>query len=147
MCTGGDEFVDCGPRVLRRDETLSDEYRIRTELGVGDEVAGISHTGLGDFHTSIGDEWSNPIELGSIHLKGAKVSSIDADDGRAGVNCAADLVCVMHLDQRSQPKAAGSLDQTHKSLLIQRRDYEEHHVCTRCLCLPQLVTRDNKILA
>ena len=100
MSTGGDQFVNCGPRVLRRDETLSDEHRIGTELGVGDEVAGISYAGLGDLHTSIGDERSNPVELSSIHLKGAKVSSIDADDGCTSVNSAADLICVMYLDQR-----------------------------------------------
>ena len=110
-------------------------------------VAGISYAGLGDLHTSIGDERSNPVELSSIHLKGAKVSSIDADDGCTSVNSAADLICVMYLDQRGEPKAAGALDQTHKSLLIQRRDDEEHHVCTRCLSLPQLVTRDDEIFA
>ncbi len=64
-----------------------------------------------------------------------------ASDGAFG------LGRVVHLDQRRQPDGHGAFDQGDQRLLLERGDDEQHQVGAARAGLPQLVARDDEVLA
>ena len=147
MGTGGDEIVHRRSGTLRRHEALADEDSIGAMLGVRNQVMGVANTGLGDANTSFRDKRRHSVELSSVDFEGAEVSRIHADDPRARVDGPAHLVSVMDLDEWRHSETARTLDKAHEGLLVECRDDEQHHVSAMSLRLPQLIARDDEILA
>ena len=93
------------------------------------------------------DARCEPGERVAVDLEGPQVAGVDADERGAGVDRAARLLLVVHLDERRHAEALGALEQAHERVLLQRGDDEQHQVGAVRRAPPRLVRRDDEVLA
>ena len=97
--------------------------------------------------TCVGDVRRDPGEDRAVDLQGAQVAGVDADDVGARVDRAADLLDGVALDERRQAERLGALDEGHQRVLLECGDDEQSQVGPVDPGLPQLVARDDEVLA
>ena len=80
-----------------------------------------------------------PRERRAVDLERAQVAGVDADDGGPGVDGAAGLVLVVHLDESGHAERLGVLPQCDEVTLVERRDDQQDEVGAVGAGLPHLV--------
>ena len=68
-----------------------------------------------------------------------QVAAVDADDRRAGVERALELVGVVHLDERREPERRARREQPRELRVVERADNQQHGVGAERRGLEQLV--------
>ena len=81
MRTGRHEVVDSGSRVAACHQTLSHQHRIRTCMGVGQQIVRTAYAGLRDAHAARRDGGRHTRERVAVDLEGLEVADVDTDDG------------------------------------------------------------------
>src|SRR5437899_10406622 len=119
MRTRRHEISDRAAWVLPSDEGLTDKDCVSTGPGVLDEGVRPAHARLCDAHDPTGDECRQPGKRRTIDLQSPKVSRVDADDARACVYRALDIVLVMDLDEWRQPDRLGSPDSGYECRVVE----------------------------
>ena len=93
------------------------------------------------------NEWGEPREGVRVDASVVQVSGVDADQPRSRVDRALDLVRRMTLDERGEPDRLGPFDQADQSVLLQCHHEQQREVSAAGPRLPQLVARQNEVLA
>ncbi len=88
-----------------------------------------------------------PLEHVAVDVKGVQVACVHADHPGPGVRGTGDLLDGVALHHRGQAQRLGSLDQGDEGLLVEGRDDQQRQVGTVRARLPQLVARDDEVLA
>src|SRR3954447_4553400 len=147
MRSGGDEVGDRGAGIAAGHQGFTDEDDIGPGARKLDYIMRAANPGLRHPDQLRRDGRRDPGEGVPVDLEGLQVAVVHADELSSGVHRTPGLLHVLHLDQRAQPDRVGPLDQRDERLLLQRRDDQQHHVGTRRPRLPELVRRDDEVLA
>ena len=82
-----------------------------------------------------------------IDLEILEISCIDADDSCSGIDRALNLLASVRFDQHRHIEAMRQFKQRLELVVIQRGNNQQHQIGAMRPCLPNLVFRDNEILA
>src|SRR5262245_51474111 len=128
-------------------EALPDQYGMSPggdhtlHVGPGREAA------LAHRHPPLRDarqQGERGVEAGA---EGLEISVVDADHHGVGGERLVQLPGAVHFHQRTEPDPRRGLLQVSERLPIERRDDEEHGVCTGRARLPELILLDDEFLA
>ena len=89
-----------GGHGIARDERLADEHDIRPCRAVVRDIGGGEHGRLRDLHRIGRDAVDQPAEQVAVELERRQIARVDADEPRADVRGARDLVGRVRLDER-----------------------------------------------
>ena len=87
MCPGRDKVGDRLARVVLLDEAFADEHRVRACRCICEQVVRTAHAAFSDFHDGFRQQRGDACKRLAIDFERAKVTCIDADDSRTGVDC------------------------------------------------------------
>ena len=136
-----------GGHGVARDERLADEHDIGTCRAVVRDIGGRENRRFGDLHRIGRDAVGQPAEQVAVELERRQIARVDADEPRAHVGGAGDLVGRVRLDERGHAELERQRVQPREDVLIERRDDQQHEVGAGCASLEHLVLGGDEVLA
>ena len=112
------------------------------------QIVGGLQTALGDRDHARRNRRRQLVEQLGAHLQRAEIPAVDADERRAGVERALELVAIVHFDERGEAQtSAASASQRAQFRVRQRRDDEQHRIGAARRGLDTWKSRDDEVLA
>ncbi len=144
---GLDHGGDGGARVAPTHERLAHEDGVGAGRDHAAYVVGAGDAGLGHGHRVGGQGGGDALEGAVVDLEGLEVAGVDADERGADVEGALHLGGVVDLDEDGEAEPAGLGVEVLERRLVETGDDEQHEVGAGGAGLPQLVGRDDEVLA
>ena len=128
-------------------EGLPHEHDVGARRAVVRDIGGDEDGGFGDLHGVGGDPLDEAAEQVAVEVEGRQVAGVHADEPRAEVRGAIDLVGGVGLDQRGHPPLERERVQARQQVLLECRDDEQDEVGARSAGFEHLVLGRDEVLA